>query len=116
MQRFIFISPSHPFGHWAARVLSAACLPVPLSTTGANTRALMKIVVDMETDKVVGMHMCGPEAAEIMQGFSVALKMGATKADLDSTIGIHPSSAEEFVTMRSPSHYLVDGVKVDKLP
>ena len=61
---------------------------------------LMKLVVARATDRVVGVHMVGPDAAEILQGFAVALKAGATKADFDATVGIHPTSAEEFVTMR----------------
>jgi glutathione reductase (NADPH) len=60
----------------------------------------MKLVCAGENNKVVGMHMVGEGADEMMQGFAVAMKMGATKADLDATIAIHPSSAEEFVTMR----------------
>ena len=65
-----------------------------------DERVLMKLVVESTTDRVVGVHMVGPDAAEILQGFAVALKAGATKADFDATIGIHPTSAEEFVTMR----------------
>ncbi len=61
---------------------------------------LMKLVVSSATDRVVGVHMVGPDAAEILQGFAVAMKAGATKADFDATVGIHPTSAEEFVTMR----------------
>jgi glutathione reductase (NADPH) len=63
-------------------------------------RTLMKLIVIRSTDRVIGAHMIGPEAGEMMQGFAVALKAGATKAIFDSTIGIHPTSAEEFVTMR----------------
>jgi glutathione reductase (NADPH) len=62
----------------------------------------MKLIVDRKTDRVVGLHMVGPEAGEMVQGFAVAMKCGATKAQFDSTIGIHPTSAEEFVTMRQP--------------
>ena len=62
----------------------------------------MKLVVSSATDKVVGVHMMGPDAAEIMQGIAIAVKMGATKADFDAVVGIHPSAAEEFVTMRTP--------------
>jgi glutathione reductase (NADPH) len=62
----------------------------------------MKLVVDAKSDRVLGVHMVGAEAGEIMQGFAVALQCGATKAQLDATIGIHPTSAEEFVTMRTP--------------
>lgn len=71
-------------------------------TLTENTeRTLMKLVVDADSDKVVGAHMVGPDAAEIMQGIAIAIKAGATKADFDATVGIHPSSAEEFCTMRS---------------
>ena len=62
-------------------------------------RCLMKLVVHQDTDKVLGCHMVGPDAAEIIQGFAAAMQAGATKADFDRTIAIHPSSAEEFVLM-----------------
>lgn len=65
-------------------------------------RTFMKILVDAATDKVVGVHMLGADAGEIIQGMAIAIKAGATKADFDSTIGIHPTAAEEFVTMREP--------------
>ncbi len=68
--------------------------------TQRNELTFMKIIVESETNRVVGFHMVGPEAGEIIQGMSVALKMGVTKAQLDSVVGVHPSSAEEFVTMR----------------
>lgn len=70
--------------------------------SGSETRTLMKIVVDNASDKVLGMHMVGDHSGEIIQGFAAAIKMGITKTVLDSTIGIHPTSAEEFVTMRTP--------------
>jgi glutathione reductase (NADPH) len=70
--------------------------------SGSSERTLMKLVVDAATDRVVGLHMVGPEAGEIVQGFAVAMKAGATKAQFDRTIGIHPTAAEEFVTMREP--------------
>lgn len=70
--------------------------------SGRSERTLMKLVVDAASDRVVGLHMVGAEAGEIVQGFAVALKAGATKAVFDSTIGIHPTAAEEFVTMREP--------------
>ena len=70
--------------------------------SGSTERTLMKLVVDTKSDRVVGLHMVGAEAGEIVQGFAVALKAGATKAVFDSTIGIHPTAAEEFVTMREP--------------
>lgn len=70
--------------------------------SGSTERTLMKLVVDTASDRVVGLHMVGAEAGEIVQGFAVAMKAGATKAVFDSTIGIHPTAAEEFVTMREP--------------
>lgn len=70
--------------------------------SGRSERTLMKLVVDTKSDRVVGLHMVGADAGEIVQGFAVALKAGATKAVFDSTIGIHPTAAEEFVTMREP--------------
>lgn len=70
--------------------------------SGSTERTLMKLIVDTATDRVVGLHMVGAEAGEIVQGFAVAMKAGATKAVFDSTLGIHPTAAEEFVTMRDP--------------
>jgi len=68
--------------------------------TGSKERVFMKLVVDKRTNRVLGVHMVGPDAGEIIQGFSVALNCGATKQQFDATIGIHPTMAEEFVTMR----------------
>jgi glutathione reductase (NADPH) len=70
--------------------------------TGRDEQTMMKMIVDKKTDKVLGVHMVGADAGEILQGIAVALKAGATKAVFDSTIGIHPTLAEEFVTMREP--------------
>ncbi len=70
--------------------------------SGRDERTLMKLVVCGDSDQVLGVHMVGPDAGEIIQGMAVALKAGATKADFDRTIGIHPTAAEEFVTMRTP--------------
>ncbi|MGD9858747.1 MAG: glutathione-disulfide reductase [Marinobacterium sp.] len=70
--------------------------------SGSDERTLMKMIVDADTDRVLGVHMVGAEAGEVIQGIGVALKAGATKAVFDSTIGIHPTAAEEFVTMREP--------------
>ena len=75
-----------------------------LTMTNSTERTYMKLVVDAESDKVLGAHMVGEHSAEIMQGIAIAIKAGATKAVFDETIGIHPSSAEEFVTMRTPSN------------
>lgn len=70
--------------------------------SGSDERTLMKLVVDGDSDRVLGAHMVGADAGEIMQGIAIAIKAGATKADFDATIGIHPTAAEEFVTMREP--------------
>jgi glutathione reductase (NADPH) len=69
--------------------------------TGRPRKTLMKLVVDAQTDKVLGAHMIGEDAAEIIQGMAVAITAGATKADFDRTIGIHPTAAEEFVVLRT---------------
>lgn len=74
--------------------------PMKYTLPGRDERSLMKLVVDDDTDRVLGAHMVGPEAGEITQGLAVAIKAGATKAQFDATLGIHPTSAEEFVTMR----------------
>ncbi|AOE85053.1 glutathione-disulfide reductase [Pseudomonas sp. TCU-HL1] len=76
--------------------------PMKLTLTENQERTLMKLVVDAETDRVLGCHMVGPEAGEIVQGLAVALKAGATKRIFDETIGVHPTAAEEFVTLRTP--------------
>ena len=84
--------------------------PMLHTLTGENTKTLMKLIVDDGTGRVVGVHMVGPNAADTVQGIAIAVKAGATKADFDATIGIHPSSAEEFVTMRSPTRTFKAGV------
>ncbi len=77
--------------------------PLRHTLSGSEERTLMKLVVDSASDRVIGLHMVGPDAGEIVQGFAVAMKAGATKAVFDQTIGIHPTAAEEFVTMRQPA-------------
>lgn len=74
--------------------------PMYHSFTGKQEKTMMKLVVDSNTNKILGAHMVGENAAEIIQGVAIAVKMGATKKDFDATVGIHPSTAEEFVTMR----------------
>ncbi|MFZ6780863.1 glutathione-disulfide reductase [Undibacterium sp. Ji83W] len=69
--------------------------------SGSTERCLMKMIVDADTDRVLGMHMVGSDAGEIIQGFAVAMQCGVTKAQVDATIGVHPTIAEEFVTMRT---------------
>jgi glutathione reductase (NADPH) len=77
--------------------------PLKHTMTGRSDRTMMKLVIDRATDRVVGCHMVGPDAGEIIQGFAVALNCGATKSQFDATIGIHPTAAEEFVTLRTKS-------------
>jgi glutathione reductase (NADPH) len=74
--------------------------PLKATLSGSAERVFMKLVVERATDRVLGVHMVGEDAAEIIQGFAVALKCGATKTQFDATVGIHPTSAEEFVTLR----------------
>ena len=69
--------------------------------TPSEEKTLMKLIVDAKTDRVVGCHVVGPDAAEMVQGVGIALRCNATKALFDSTVGIHPSAAEESVTMRT---------------
>lgn len=76
--------------------------PMKHTISGRDEKTFMKLIVDKASDRVVGVHMVGPDAGEIMQGIAIALKSGATKEIFDNTIGIHPTAAEEFVTMREP--------------
>lgn len=77
--------------------------PMRNTLAGNPEQSFMKLLVDQDSDRVLGVHMIGPDAGEIIQGLAVALKAGATKATFDATLGIHPTAAEEFVTMRTPS-------------
>ena len=86
----------------AVRIFRSEFKALRHTLSGSTERTLMKLVVDAASDRVVGVHMVGADADEIVQGFAVALKAGATKAVFDATIGIHPTAAEEFVTMREP--------------
>ena len=86
----------------AVRVFKSEFRALKHTLSGSSERTFMKLLVDEASDRVVGLHMVGAEAGEIVQGFAVAMKAGATKAVFDSTIGIHPTAAEEFVTMREP--------------
>jgi glutathione reductase (NADPH) len=74
--------------------------PMFHALTGADEKTFVKLVVETNTDRVLGVHMVGKDAGEIIQGMAIAVNMGATKKDFDATIGIHPSTAEEFVTLR----------------
>jgi glutathione reductase (NADPH) len=77
--------------------------PMRHTLTGRVRRTMMKLIVDQQSQVVLGAHMIGEDAPEIMQGLSVAINCGATKQDFDRTVGIHPTAAEEFVTLRTRS-------------
>ena len=83
------------------KVFTAAFRPMKYTVSGRNQRTFMKLIVEAATDRVVGVHMVGDDAAELIQGLAVAVKCGATKAQFDATVGIHPTAGEEFVTMRT---------------
>ncbi|MBY0431741.1 MAG: hypothetical protein K2Q10_11125, partial [Rhodospirillales bacterium] len=87
IHNFIFVTSFKPMRH---------------TLSGRDERTMMKLVVRRYDQRVVGCHMVGPDSPEIMQGLAIALKCGATKAQFDATVGIHPTAAEEFVTMREP--------------
>jgi len=84
----------------AVDIYKASFRSLKLTVTEKKERTFMKLVVDRATQRVVGAHMIGADAGEIIQGMAIAVKLGATKAQFDATIGIHPTAAEEFVTMR----------------
>nr|GEX14042.1 glutathione reductase, chloroplastic [Tanacetum cinerariifolium] len=84
-------------------VYTANFRPLKATLSGLPDRVFMKLIVSAKTDQVVGLHMCGEDSAEVVQGFAIAIKAGLTKAQFDSTVGVHPTSAEEFVTMRTPT-------------
>ncbi len=88
--------------HGAIDVYRETFRPLRHTMTLREERTMMKLIVDRASDRVVGAHMVGADAGEIVQGLGIALKCGATKAQFDATVGIHPTAAEEFVTMRSP--------------
>ncbi|BBA79430.1 glutathione reductase [cyanobacterium endosymbiont of Rhopalodia gibberula] len=88
------------YGKNAIKVYSSEFRPMYYVLPDKKEKTLIKLVVHKESDRVLGAHMVGDHAAEIIQGIAIAVKMGAKKADFDATVGIHPSSAEEFVTMR----------------
>jgi glutathione reductase (NADPH) len=81
-------------------IYRSAFKPMKHTLSGSDEKFMMKLIVDKNSDKVLGVHMVGTDAGEIIQGISIAMKLGVTKAQFDSTVGIHPTTAEEFVTMR----------------
>jgi glutathione reductase (NADPH) len=84
-------------------VYKATFRPIKATMSGRDTRMLMKLLVDGATDRVLGCHIVGDTAAEIVQAVAIAVKMKATKADFDATVALHPTAAEELVTMRTPT-------------
>ncbi|KAK8962679.1 hypothetical protein KSP40_PGU011721 [Platanthera guangdongensis] len=84
-------------------IFTANFRPLKATISGLPDRVLMKMVVCAKSNKVLGVHMCGEDSPEMIQGIAIAVKAGLTKVDFDATIGIHPTSAEEFVTMRTPT-------------
>ena len=84
----------------AVKVYRAKFRPLYHTLSGQDEKTLMKLVVNQDTDRVLGAHMVGEHSGEIIQAVAISIKMGATKADFDATVAVHPSSAEEFVTMR----------------
>lgn len=88
-------------GH-KVRIFRSTFTPMKYTLSGRTEKALMKLVVDADNDRVIGCHVVGPDAPEMLQGFAVAVRAGLSKADFDRTIGIHPTSAEELVTLRQP--------------
>jgi glutathione reductase (NADPH) len=97
--------------HGAIDVYKSTFTPLKQTLAGGNEKTLMKLVVERASGRVLGVHMVGPDAGEIIQGFAVALKCGATKAQFDATLGIHPTAAEELVTLREacpePDHQIL---------
>jgi glutathione reductase (NADPH) len=88
------------YGEAAIKVYRSKFRPMYYVLPNGDDKTLMKLIVHQESDQVLGAHMVGDHAGEIIQGMAIAVKMGARKADFDATVGIHPTSAEEFVTMR----------------
>jgi len=83
------------------RIFTSAFTPMKYTVSGRKQLTFMKLIVEAAIDKVVGAHMVGDDAAELIQGLAIAIKAGATKAMFDATVGIHPTAGEEFVTMRA---------------
>lgn len=98
---------------YAIDVYKSSFRPLKNTISGRAERALFKLVVDAKTDRVLGCHLFGPESAEIIQFVAVAMKMGATKSDFDRTVALHPSVAEELVTMRTKAYSKGAGLTTD---
>ena len=90
----------------AVDVYKAHFRPMKHTLSGRDEKMLMKVLVEPESDKVLGVHILGHDAGELVQVLGIALRMGATKADFDATMAVHPTAAEELVTMREPTERL----------
>jgi glutathione reductase (NADPH) len=88
--------------------------PMKATLSGRQTRSFMKLLVDAESDRVVGCHLVGLDAGELIQLVGVAVKMGATKADFDATMAVHPTAAEELVTMREKAVAYTNGIALSR--
>jgi glutathione reductase (NADPH) len=88
--------------HGALDIYRSIFRPLKHTLSGRDEKTMMKLIVAQDSQRVVGVHMVGMDAPEIVQGMAVAIKAGATKQVFDATVGIHPTAAEEFVTMREP--------------
>ena len=86
--------------------------PLKATVSGSSERTIMKLVVEGSTERVVGAHILGGDAAEMIQLAAIAMTMGATKADFDATVAVHPTAAEELVTMRSAHARYEDGMQI----
>lgn len=93
-------------------IFRAEFRPMKATLSGAQEKMLMKLIVDATSQKVIGAHIMGPDAAEMAQLLAIPMKMGATKADFDRTMAVHPTAAEELVTMYTPTYKVRDGVRV----
>jgi len=94
-------------------IFKAVFRPMKHTLSGRDEKMVMKLVVDSNSDKVIGAHVLGPDAGEMAQLMAIPMKMGASKADFDRTMAVHPTAAEELVTMYQPSYSYVDGVRQD---
>ena len=98
--------------HGDIDIFRAEFRPMKATLSGSQDRMLMKLIVDAASQKVVGAHIMGPDAAEMAQLLAIPMKMGATKADFDRTMAVHPTAAEELVTMYVPTYSVRGGVRV----
>lgn len=99
--------------HRDLKIFKAVFRPMKYILPGREEKMLMKIVVESVTDRVLGVHIVGPDSGEMAQLLGISLKMGATKADFDRTMAVHPTAAEELVTLYQPSYLVVDGKRQD---